>query len=351
MSPAVSLTALKKVKERGLPVIFTCHIPGIICQRGTLLRYGREVCDGLWGLEKCTVCSLQGHGLPVPFATLLSGIPPQAGRGLAACGFGGPVVTALRMRELMARRQGALGEFFDGADRVIAVSSWLRDMLIANGLDRDKVILCRHGFSQQSNTPSGTDQQDRTSRINGSLKLAFLGRLNPTKGAHVLVEAIRRRPQMRVELDIFGIVQDDLAYLDRLRNSIGNDPRLHLRAPLPNEAVVEKLREYDALAVPSQWMETGPLVVYDAFVAGIPVIGSRRGGLMELVTHGRDGLLVEPADPEAWADCLQRLTSDVELQKQLRAGVQPPRSMSEVASEMLEVYNEVSSKMMAVHHG
>jgi glycosyltransferase involved in cell wall biosynthesis len=150
---------------------------------------------------------------------------------------------------------------------------------------------------------------------------------------------------MGVELDIFGIVQDDLAYVEQLRNSIGSDARIQLRVPLPNEAVVDKLREYDALAVPSQWMETGPLVVYDAFLAGIPVIGSRRGGIAELVTNERDGMLIEPGDPEAWAVAFERLSSDVQFRERLRSGVRVPRSMSAVASEMLDLYAQVTTAL------
>jgi len=182
------------------------------------------------------------------------------------------------------------------------------------------------------------------------LKVAFLGRLNPAKGVHILVEAMRLRPQIRMTLDIVGIIQDDLAYVDQLRNNIRNDSRIHLREPLLNDEIACWLRNYDALAVPSQGMETGPLVVYDAFLAGIPVIGSRRGGISELVTHYRDGLLVEPADPQAWAQTLELLSIDSQLRDRLRSGVRPPRSMSAVASEMLDLYTEVASTAKAIHH-
>ena len=346
MSPAVSLNVVREIRKREIPVIFTCHIPGITCARGTLLRNGVEVCDGVWDLRGCTRCTLQARGLPIPVASLMAAAPAFVGEQLAARGLGGSAVTALRMRTLQAGRQQNLVQFFRSVDQVVAVSGWLRDLLVANGLPEDKVMLCRHGATQS------VSKKPAVLRAPGEneLRIAFLGRLNPAKGADVVVEAVRRRPALRVKLDLFGIIQDDVSYVENLRKRMGSDPRIRSLEPLPNEEVVERLRDYHALCVPSQLLETGPLVVYDAFLAGIPVIGSRRGGIAELVTHEVDGLLVEPADPEAWANALERLSTDQRLLQQLRSGVRTPRSMSVVAEEMSDLYAKVASSMRPVYH-
>jgi glycosyltransferase involved in cell wall biosynthesis len=345
MSPAVSLSILNEVKARSIPAIFTCHIPGIMCPRGTLLRHGRNVCDGVWHLQRCTTCTLQAQGLPVLLASLLSAFPQSVGEAIAAQGFRGSPVTALRMRHLQAGRQRALEQFFGTVDTVVAVSSWLRDVMVANGVAEEKIRLCRHGSSQE--TPS---EPARRRESRAGLRLAFLGRLTHQKGVHVLVEAMRKRPGLLVSLDIFGIEQDDAGYVDDLRKRIRGDARIQIQEPIANQEVVDRLRDYDALAVPSQCMETGPLVVYDAFLAGIPVIGSRRGGVAELVTHEGNGLLVEAGDPAAWGDALQRLASEPHLLDRLRSEVRSPRSMSEVASEMLHLYGEVISRSSAACH-
>jgi glycosyltransferase involved in cell wall biosynthesis len=49
-----------------------------------------------------------------------------------------------------------------------------------------------------------------------------------------------------------------------------------------------------ALAAPSRWYETGPLTVYEALAAGIPVVASDRSGAAEKVRHGRTGFVVAP---------------------------------------------------------
>jgi glycosyltransferase involved in cell wall biosynthesis len=105
--------------------------------------------------------------------------------------------------------------------------------------------------------------------------------------------------------------------------------------------VVNTLRNYHALLVPSRGLETGPLVMLEAFAAGIPVVGSRLGGIAEWVTHQENGLLVNAPTATAWCDALKRLTMEPELIAELTRGVRAPRSMSEVAAETQAIYAEL----------
>jgi glycosyltransferase involved in cell wall biosynthesis len=100
------------------------------------------------------------------------------------------------------------------------------------------------------------------------------------------------------------------------------------------------LRSYDLLAVPSQGLETGPLVVLEAFAAGVPVIGSRLGSIAEIVRDEVDGVLVPNATAEGWAHALRRFSEDRGLIERLRTAVHPPRTMSTVAKEMATLYRQ-----------
>jgi glycosyltransferase involved in cell wall biosynthesis len=106
------------------------------------------------------------------------------------------------------------------------------------------------------------------------------------------------------------------------------------------------MREYDLVAVPSQCLETGPMVVLEAFAAGVPVIGSDLGGIAELVTHGTDGLLVEPRAVTAWASVLRKISDDPVLLGQLRSNICPPRRISESARDMAELYRVLLPQRM-----
>src|SRR5262249_49130971 len=145
---------------------------------------------------------------------------------------------------------------------------------------------------------------DRSSGNRGTIRLAFLGRWDPVKGVHIMVEAFKRLPtDTPIELCICAAESgvESKGYRDDVKRLAASDPRIRFRSAISHEDVVSFLSEIDALVVPSQWLETGPLVVLEAFASGTPVIGSDLGGIKELVGHERNGLLVPHDDLSAWS--------------------------------------------------
>lgn len=337
----VSLRLVREAKRRGIPVVFSYHTPTASCQRGSLLRWGSEVCDGVLDVRACARCTLHGHGLAKAASVVAGSLPSGAGRLLGSLGASGGLWTALRMTELIELRHAAFRALMREADHVVALCQWVKELLLRNGVPAEKVTVSRQGAAPPPR-PRHTSPD--------TLRLAFLGRLDPVKGAHLLVAALRGNPRLAVRLDIFGVAQGeaDRAYGRRLARLASGDRRIAFHAPIPNGLVVERLQEYDVLAVPSQWLETGPIVALEAFAAGIPVVGSNLGGIAELVEHGVNGLLVDPASRDGWAQALARLAQDRGLAARLRAGVRPPRTMKHAADELMAVYHEVSQEAVAV---
>ena len=168
----------------------------------------------------------------------------------------------------------------------------------------------------------------------------FWGRFDPVKGVHVLIQTLRTNLSLPIALDIYGIVQGEgeSRYRQSLVRLISGDPRVTFKDPVTPPETVSRLQEYDFLVVPSQWFETGPLVILEAFAAGVPVLGSRLGGIAELVTHDVDGLLVDPDSPSMWRTTLQRVCDDPGLANRLRQGIRPVRTMDDVARDMVSLY-------------
>jgi glycosyltransferase involved in cell wall biosynthesis len=82
--------------------------------------------------------------------------------------------------------------------------------------------------------------------------------------------------------------------------------RFHGR--LPAADVAQLMKEARALVFPSRWYEGQPMVVLEAFAAGLPVLASSLGGMPELVAPlGADWLV--PAEGE-WSDAMGTLTDD-----------------------------------------
>ena len=336
---AVSVLTAHAARQQGARLVFTYHTPTVSCQRGTLLRWGRQVCDGRLRARTCSACGLHGAGVLWPASLALAGVPARVGIGLGRLGLAGGAWTGLRMTDLVQQRHAAVRRFLQQMDHVVVVCGWAGDLLLGNGVPAEKLTLSRHGLPPRP--AGGVARPAGPGARRDALRVAYVGRLDPTKGVDVLVRAVRALPSADVELHVFGLVQGAAAtaYQRSIRALAADDRRIQFGAPVPSDAVPALLAGYDVLAVPSRWLETGPLVVLEAFQAGVPVVGSRVGGIGELVHDGEDGLLVTPGSAADWSAALRRLAGDPQLVQRLRRGVRPPRSIAAVADDMDTVYH------------
>jgi glycosyltransferase involved in cell wall biosynthesis len=335
-SQAVSVLLVRAAKSRGIPVVFTYHTPTVTCARGTMLRWGKEICDGKMRADRCASCMIHGKGLSRPVATIVGRLPGLMSRAAGAAGLEGGIWTALRSPELMRVRHAAVRTMLEEVDHICAVCEWVQDVLIANGTPRKKITLSRQGVPYSIETAPPDAE-------NGVLRLAFLGRMDAVKGLDTAIAALRKIRDAQVSLDVFAIAQggDALAKLEQFRRLCADDQRIHFRQPVAAGEVVATLRRFDALLVPSEWLETGPLVIYEAFAAGIPVLGSDLGGIAGLIDDNVNGMLLPPGSVEAWSRAISRLANEPSLLRKLKAGCKPVRTAEDTARDAAMVYAKV----------
>jgi glycosyltransferase involved in cell wall biosynthesis len=255
---------------------------------------------------------------------------------LEAQGLSGGAWTALRTTHSVDSRHRSARSLFSLVERIIAPSRWVAAVLRSNGVPDAKIVLCPQGVTKRD---GGGEAVARGEDRRPALRAAFAGRLDPAKGAHVVVEAMGLLRGEDIALDLFAVVPgSDDPYYGKLRAACAKDARIRLMPAIPNREMIGVLGGYDVVVVPSQGFETGPLVVLEAFAAGVPVLGSDIGGIAERVRHGVDGLLIPRADPAAWAGALAKLASDAGALARLRSGIRPSRSMADVCVEMKAVY-------------
>lgn len=341
LSPAVNADCARAAKARRLPVVWTYHTPTLSCARGTMMRFGAVPCDGEFKVWRCTACAAHALSGSRVVAGALATLPTPAS-ALLGRRVPGRIGTALGMRAYQIRRDAGFRAAMAEADCIVAVCDWVRAALLANGIPMERVVVSRQGLAQTvpcKPTPRPSDPQD-------PLRVAYFGRIDPTKGVHLLVEALARIPEIPVRLDIRGVVQPGAEHrLAALRSQAARDSRIRFLEPLGMDAVPEAMSAYDLVAVPSRLLETGPLVVLEAFAAGVPVLGSRLGGIAELVRDGVDGVLLPVGDATAWAAAIERLARDRGKVAQLRAGVRPPRTMAAVAEDMIGIYRRLLNRL------
>jgi glycosyltransferase involved in cell wall biosynthesis len=335
----LGLAELKAAKSMGARVVVTTHSAslGWICQRGTMMRWGERLCDGLCRPAKCAACALQARGVSKPLAGVLAAIPPAIAR--RARWFPGRLATALSMTDLIARNQAMQREMLAAVDRFVLLTEWALGAAVANGAPRDKLSLNRLGLSQGKVVAKPGPDERPTGR---PITIGYLGRFDAIKGVHDLARAAASLPRdAAVRVEFRGPVPSaaDRAVLDGLRALASNDPRITFADAVPDADVLRILAGYDMLCCPSVCLEGGPTVAIEAHAVGTPVIGTRIGGLAELVTDGLNGRLVAPGDWRALAGVLAALAGDpVGTIDRWRRRLPPARTMDQIAADYLAVY-------------
>ncbi|MBW4050714.1 MAG: glycosyltransferase family 4 protein [Proteobacteria bacterium] len=188
----------------------------------------------------------------------------------------------------------------------------------------------------------------------GALRILYVGRVSPEKGVHKLAEACRLLlcSNERFELEIAGPVgllplsqvrllanDPHVAALGRFygnglwgalesqllrarsgyRRSIeallpgGSQVRVRFLGQLSRDALVGVYHRADVLVVPSLCEEPFGLPIAEGMACGLPCVGSKAGGIPELIEHEATGLLVERGDAAGLANALQRLARDPAL--------------------------------------
>jgi glycosyltransferase involved in cell wall biosynthesis len=337
-SAAVSERLVDVAHSAGARVVFTYHTPTASCSRGTMMLFGKTPCDGVIESKRCTACALSGLGVPQILAHVVAAIPDRVhAPAMALAGHLKPL-SILRIPGFIGGGRRRFLDFVGKVDHVVAVSQWVSEVLKRNGVPAGKITLSRQGTVMSETTwPLSRHDQPKP------LKIAYFGRIDYTKGPDLLVRALKIIPDAKVRIDIFAIRQSagpDQDY-EWLETQARLDWRVNLHDSIAPDKVIGVMAEYDLIAVPSRWLETGPLVALEAFAAGVPVLGANLGGIAELVRDGVDGILVAPDDAAAWAATIRRLAEDRHVIDALRGRIAPPRTMDAAADEMAALYTRI----------
>lgn len=153
--------------------------------------------------------------------------------------------------------------------------------------------------------------------------IGVIGRLDPKKGQHVAIKALRRIHDTGYQshLLIVGAATmnehaDYTAYLHRLVDELRLTPFVHFRPHLEQPALAYAAMDIFVLTSQS---ETYGMVTIEAFASALPVIGSDSGGTVDLIDHEGNGLRFPPDDDGVLADAVMRLLCDSALASRLAA--------------------------------
>jgi glycosyltransferase involved in cell wall biosynthesis len=311
-------------RARGIAVVATLHDYTLACPSGgqRIHRAESHVCEQIEA-PRCARCFAES-----PFRTLIAAgrfgavahrsglaagvirqgarlarsvlrLMPRAARAGVALSTSSTraLPTALDIERRLARAR----EVFRHIDLVVAPSASMAREMASLGFTGTRVEVSDYGFAPVTIAPRSKDPE--------RVRFGFLGTLVWHKGVHLLLDALRDLPSSGWELQIHG---DDRVFPDYARTLRAQSEGLPVRfcGGFEHAEVAGILRRVDALVVPSIWLENSPLVIHEAMMARIPVIGARIGGIAELIEDGVHGWLYDPHSIPDLARTLRMVIDD-----------------------------------------
>jgi len=285
-----SPSVLRELKSRDIPVVMTAHDLKIACPNKMMMTKG-QIC------ERC-----------------------RGGRvwnaALHCCVQDSKIVSSLVSFESAIHK--ALNLYDRNVDRIVTPSRFYRDKLIEWGWNGDKIV----------HIPNFVRISPEVRQSPGGGYILYFGRLAKEKGLTTLVRAAA---QARVPVRIAGTGPEE-GILRLLVDEL--DAPVTFLGFLNGEALWSAVDAARAIVLPSEWYENGPMSVIEAFGRGKPLIGSRIGGIPELITEGETGWSFVPADVSDLAEALTTAMAATKSELGVMAEATRDRVVSDFSADM-----------------
>ena len=336
MSNGITKHHLLVSKKMGFKIIVTFHITGYSCKTGNLMYKDEKPCDGIININKCTWCNYTVRNIsPIKKRLLYAAAIMGYKLNYDTINWPSQIGTALSFPFIIQQLKNDLLQLIANCDKIVVLSNWYKNVLLKNGIAEDKLELITQGSPLQETNDAVTKI-----KIVEEIKLVFIGRIIESKGLHLLINALKQLPQEKISLDIYGQINNN-AYTNECIAQSANFKNIRWRGRLlPNE-VVSTFKNYDLLCVPSTICEMSPLVIQEAFTAGIPVLASEVYGNAEQIKDNVNGWLFKFNDSNDLKNKLQQLIENPEKILIVKKNIPAVKSFSAVADEYEQLYNRI----------
>jgi len=210
-----------------------------------------------------------------------------------------------------------------------------RTPIVYNGIDGNRFKISR---------PKMTRIRRELGIAENELFIGTVGNLYPVKGQKYLLHAFHQtasnHPDVHLGLVGRGRLLDELKETTRQLQVPEKVHFLGFREDIP-----ELLAAMDVFVLPSL-SEGMPVSILEAMASRTPIIASEVGGIGEMITHNKNGLLVPPRNVEKLAESLHLLVSDPALRKDLAAAAYETFTARFEVGEMIRQYQRLYNLML-----
>jgi len=254
-------------------VFFTFHLPYLTCYKNDFRYKGIEDCNNFTDVARCIECVLtdkaeKNIGLAMaPYASKILALVPSVKNNL---------------KNKILLRDHNLHELIANCDKIFVIAGWFKKILFENGFTDEKI------YKIPNKPKLGISPESKSTNETIKKKILFIGRIEEQKGFHLLCNAMNEIEEDNLELEVYGNKVDENYFEDCKRIYSFN-----YMGTLPREVLLERIKNYDFLVLPSVCPEMYPLVVVDAIHRELPVIASASKGNRDLVKDNENGFLFE----------------------------------------------------------
>lgn len=244
------------------------------------------------------------------------------------------------------------------ADRVIGVSRELAEKSVHIGIPAHKVHYIPNGVDTQRFYPGDIREARFCLGIDKSPVIVCARRIVPKNGVIFFARALHILAGQRCEATVVMVGNSepiDASEYERevqaLFKALPREIRVIWLGKQPQERMPQIYQAGDISVLPSL-AEATSIAGLESLACGTPLIGTKVGGIPEIIEDGRNGILVPPENPEALAQALQDLLNQKDtlafMGLEARNIVQQKFSWPIIARQVLEVYYEVLAERRAL---
>lgn len=226
----------------------------------------------------------------------------------------------------------------DQIDLFLSPSNFLKKKYEMKFPHKD-VVLVRNPFDIEVLEKEVDINEDRE-----KLKLVFLGRLSPEKGVKEFIRSLASSSFEEYSLDIVGDGPDH-ENIEKLVSNLGLDNKICLHGRIPYDEVINKIKDYDVLVVPSLWVENAPLVIVEAVIAHLRILTCNWGGMKEMAELCGEYYFMDPRKKDSVEKALKKAKQEVLIEKKnINRNIEEIKSTfssKKFTQKLLDIYSSI----------
>ena len=198
------------------------------------------------------------------------------------------------------------------ADRVLVVSGVLKQILVAEGVPAERVIVVPNGVDQSAF--SGLPRPAQGASV---VTLGFVGFIRDWHGLDGIIMGLatdRGSPPLRVIVIGDGPARPAL---EQRARALGVDDRVEFRGLIERDAIPSQIACFDIALQPSAVSYASPLKLFEYMAAGCAIVAPDQPNIREILTNGESACLFPPENLAAMWQAIRRLACDPNLRERL----------------------------------